>query len=61
MSDNTQDLINDKGLETLNEIENKQTEDQFEQIETHASENYDASNIRVLEGLEAVGRTLVAS
>ena len=54
MSENTQDMINDKGLEALKEVENKQIEEQVEAIETHTSKQYDASNIRVLEGLEAV-------
>jgi DNA gyrase subunit B len=54
MSDNTQDIINDKGLEAIEEVENKQIEEQFEAIETHTSAEYSADNIRVLEGLEAV-------
>ena len=62
MSENTQDMINDKGLEALNTaVENKVNEEiqdpdngHYEEIETHTSEQYDASNIRVLEGLEAV-------
>jgi DNA gyrase subunit B len=54
MSDNAQDIINDKGLEAIEEVENKQIEEQFEAIETHTSAEYSADNIRVLEGLEAV-------
>ena len=51
MSENAQDIINDKGLEALKEVENTQVQ---EQIETHTSAEYSADNIRVLEGLEAV-------
>lgn len=51
MSENAQDIINDKGLEALKEVENTQIQ---EQIETHTSAEYSADNIRVLEGLEAV-------
>ena len=51
MSENAQDIINDKGLEALQEVENTQIQ---EQIETHTSADYSADNIRVLEGLEAV-------
>ncbi len=54
MSENSQEVINDKGLEALNEVENKQQEQQYEEIETHTSADYSADNIRVLEGLEAV-------
>lgn len=58
MPENAQDIINDKGMEALKEVEdkqiNEQLEQQYEEIETHTSEHYDASNIRVLEGLEAV-------
>ena len=55
MSENTQDMINDKGLEALKEVEAKQIEEQVnEAIETHTSGEYSADNIRVLEGLEAV-------
>ncbi len=54
MSEKSQEVINDKGLEALNEVENKQQEQQYEEIETHTSANYSADNIRVLEGLEAV-------
>lgn len=58
MSENSQDMINDKGLEALQEVEKTQVEEQIneavEEIETHTSAQYDASNIRVLEGLEAV-------
>jgi len=51
MAESTQDMINDKGLETLKEVEQTQIS---EQIETKTSADYGASNIRVLEGLEAV-------
>ena len=70
MSENTQDIINDKGAEALstavensvNEELRKQMNEEFvdpsggvhEEIETHTSEEYNADNIRVLEGLEAV-------
>ena len=70
MSENTQDIINDKGAEALstavensvNEEFKKQMNEEFvdpsggvhEEIETHTSEEYNADNIRVLEGLEAV-------
>ena len=65
MSENTQDMMNDKGLEALQEAENakmneqmerenEETNKQYEELETHTSKQYDASNIRVLEGLEAV-------
>lgn len=70
MSENTQDVINDKGAEALstavensvNEELRKQMNEEFvdpsggvhEEIETHTSEEYNADNIRVLEGLEAV-------
>ena len=58
MSENTQDVINDKGMEALNAVEeqqiNSQIEQQYEAIETHTSADYSADNIRVLEGLEAV-------
>ena len=62
MSENIQDVINDKGLEALNTaVENKVNEEindpdngQYETIETHTSAEYNADNIRVLEGLEAV-------
>ncbi len=62
MSENTQDMINDKGLDALNTaVENKVAEEindpangQYEAIETHTSAEYSADNIRVLEGLEAV-------
>ncbi len=50
MSENTQDLINDKGLEALKEVENTPVE----AIETKTTAEYSADNIRVLEGLEAV-------
>lgn len=47
MSENTQDMINDKGLEALNTaVENKVNEEivdpdngQYEEIETHTSKN----------------------
>ncbi len=70
MSENIQDIINDKGAEALNTaVENsvneelrKQMNEEFvdpsggvhEEIETHTSGEYTAENIRVLEGLEAV-------
>ena len=58
MADNAQDIINDKGMEAIKEVEKaqvqEQVEQQYEEIETHTSKQYDASNIRVLEGLEAV-------
>src|SRR5574344_3108689 len=62
MSDNTQDMVNDKDLEALNKAQDAQIDEQiaqqqdpvYEEIETHTSDTYDASNIRVLEGLEAV-------
>ena len=51
----TQDLINDKGMEALKEVEATQIQEQVEeQYETHTSSEYSADNIRVLEGLEAV-------
>ncbi len=50
MSENTQDLINDKGLEALQEVGNTPVE----AIETKTTADYSADNIRVLEGLEAV-------
>ena len=58
MSENTQDVINDKGMEALQAVEEQQissqVEEQYEAIETHTSADYSADNIRVLEGLEAV-------
>ena len=70
MSENTQDIINDKGAEALstavensvNEELRKQMNEEFvdpsggihEELETHTSAEYNAENIRVLEGLEAV-------
>ena len=51
MAESTQDMVNDKGLEALKEVEQTQIN---EQIETKTSADYGASNIRVLEGLEAV-------
>ena len=49
MAESTQDM--NKGLEALKEVEQTQIN---EQIETKTSNDYGASNIRVLEGLEAV-------
>ena len=49
MAETTQDM--NKGLEALKEVEQTQIN---EQIETKTSADYGASNIRVLEGLEAV-------
>ncbi len=58
MAENMQEVINDKGMEALKEVENNQVASQIEQnyeaIETHTSADYSADNIRVLEGLEAV-------
>ena len=54
MSENSQEVINDKGFEALNEVANKPQEQPIEEIETHTSADYSADNIRVLEGLEAV-------
>ncbi len=54
MAESTQDVINDKGMEALKEVERTQINEQLEEIETKTSDHYDASNIRVLEGLEAV-------
>jgi len=58
MSENMQEVINDKGMDALKEVEEKQlasqVEEQYEAIETHTSAEYSADNIRVLEGLEAV-------
>lgn len=50
MSENAQDIINDKGLEAIKQVENTPVE----AIETRTSAEYSADNIRVLEGLEAV-------
>ncbi|MBD5402916.1 DNA topoisomerase (ATP-hydrolyzing) subunit B, partial [bacterium] len=47
-------MSEDKALEALQEVENKQIQEQVEAIETHTSAEYSADNIRVLEGLEAV-------
>ncbi len=47
-------MSEDKALEALQEVENKQIAEQVEAIETHTSAEYSADNIRVLEGLEAV-------
>ncbi len=54
MSENVQDMINDKGMDALKEVEKVQIAEQVEAIETHTSAEYSADNIRVLEGLEAV-------
>ena len=55
MAESTQqEIINDKGMEALKEVEKTQISEQIEAIETKTSDKYDASNIRVLEGLEAV-------
>ena len=55
MAESTQqDIINDKGMEALKQVEQTQINEQIEEIETRTSDKYDASNIRVLEGLEAV-------
>ncbi len=54
MAESTQDIINDKGMEALKQVEQTQINEQLEEIETKTSDKYDASNIRVLEGLEAV-------
>lgn len=58
MSENTQDTMNDKAIEALEDAKNvqmneqieKQNEEinkQYEELETHTSKQYDASNIRV--------------
>ena len=55
MAENTQEVINDKGMEALKEVEKQQEKEEvYEAIETHTSADYNADNIRVLEGLEAV-------
>ncbi len=54
MSDNAQDLINDKGMEAMEHAVQNAVEQEYEAIETHTSAEYNADNIRVLEGLEAV-------
>jgi len=51
MSENAQDIINDKGMEAMDVAIQNQT---VEAIETKTSADYSADNIRVLEGLEAV-------
>ncbi len=51
MSENAQDIINDKGMEAIDAAIQNQT---VEAIETKTSAEYSADNIRVLEGLEAV-------
>ena len=52
MAESTQDI--DKGIEALKQVEQTQINEQIEESETKTSDHYDASNIRVLEGLEAV-------
>ena len=52
MAESTQDI--DKGIEALKQVEQTRINEQIEEIETKTSSDYDASNIRVLEGLEAV-------
>lgn len=52
MAESTQDI--DNGIEALKAVERTQINEQLEKIETKTSDKYDASNIRVLEGLEAV-------
>lgn len=57
MSENTPDINKDKAVEALKQVENTpmiEPENNHEAIETHTSDDYGASNIRVLEGLEAV-------
>ncbi len=55
MAESTQqEIMNDKGMEALKQVEQTQINEQIEEIETKTSDKYDASNIRVLEGLEAV-------
>ncbi len=55
MAESTQqEIMNDKGMEALKAVEQTQINEQIEEIETKTSDKYDASNIRVLEGLEAV-------
>ena len=51
MTESAQDIINDKGMEAIESIQPKE---EYEEIDTKTSQSYDASNIRVLEGLEAV-------
>jgi len=51
MSENAQDVINDKGMEALQAVQEAQV---TEAIETRTTAEYSADNIRVLEGLEAV-------
>jgi len=51
MAENTQDIVTDKPFETMESVP---LEDTHEAIETHTSAEYNAENIRVLEGLEAV-------
>ena len=68
MSENTQDTMNDKAIEALEDAKNvqmneqieKQNEEinkQYEELETHTSKQYDASNIRVLEVRSCKGKT----
>ncbi len=57
MSENTQDIVNDKGLEAIKAVESipvVEPSGSYEEIETKTSAEYSADNIRVLEGLEAV-------
>ncbi len=54
MAESTQQDIINKGMEALKQVEQTQINEQIEEIETRTSDKYDASNIRVLEGLEAV-------
>ena len=51
MTESAQDIINDKGMEAIESI---QPQEEYEAIDTKTTQSYDASNIRVLEGLEAV-------
>ena len=51
MTESAQDIINDKGMEAIESI---QSQEEYEAIDTKTTQSYDASNIRVLEGLEAV-------
>jgi len=49
MADSTQDITQE-----ITSVENNENQEAIETIETKTSSSYDASNIRVLEGLEAV-------